>query len=475
MKNTFMIRKHLAGFMAILIAAMPMLVLGQQTQVSMPNNRYKVEEDVKLGRETAVQVEQQFPLLNDRQAVDYVQGIGRRLVESIPRQFNQPAFDYRFQIVNASDLNAFALPGGPMYVNRGMIEKARNEGEMAGVMAHEISHIALRHATAQATRQSSAKNTLGMLGMILGGAILGGQTGAQIGMLGAAAWMTKYSREYETQADVLGSQIMANAGYNPRDLANVFRTIAEDGKGRGGPEWLSSHPDPGNRYEKINREAQFLTIRPYPNADPRAFGRIQERLRSMPPARTMAEIERDYKAGQGQQGGQNPTAGGRYTNNVQFPSSRMRVYSGLNWLRVNVPTNWRDFPSGDSVMFAPDGAYGDQGITRGAMLGIYRGSTQRLENDTQEYIRGILQANPFLRQQTQLSGTTVARRQGATTTLAGRSPVTGRNEIVYIHTTMLRSGELFYVASVTQEDELSRYQNTFRNLLNSITLNDGGF
>lgn len=474
MKSTFMIKKQIAGLLAVVIAATPMLVLGQQTQVSMPKNKYKVEEDIKLGRDAAVQVEQQFPLLSDREAVDYVQRIGSRLVNAIPRQFNEPAFNYRFQIVNASDLNAFALPGGPMYVNRGMIEKARNEGEMAGVMAHEISHVALRHATAQATKQSSAKNTLGMLGMIIGGAILGGQTGAQLGMLGAAAWMTKYSREYETQSDILGAQIMANAGYDPRDLANVFRTIAEEGKGRGGPEWLSSHPDPGNRFEKINREAQYLTIRNVPNNDPRAFGRIQERLRSMPPARTMTEIERDYKAGQGQ-GGQNPTASGRYSNNVQFPSTRVRTYSGLNWLRVNVPTNWRDFPSGDSVMFAPDGAFGDQGITHGAMFGIYRGQTQRLENDTEEYVRGILQANSFLRQRDQFSRTTVAGRQGATTTLAGRSPITGRTEVVYIHTTMLRNGELFYVASVAPEDQLSRYQNTFRNMLNSIRLNDGGF
>src|SRR4029453_8208891 len=161
------------------------------------------------------QVAQQFPLVNDNLAERYVESVGERLVAAIPPEFRQPAFDYQFDVVNARDINAFALPGGPMYVNRGMIEAAKNEGEMAGGMAHEISHVALRHATAQATKQSSVGNQLGTPALVLGGAILGGQGGAQLGMLGAQVMQTRYSRDYETQADLLGSQIMANAGYDP--------------------------------------------------------------------------------------------------------------------------------------------------------------------------------------------------------------------------------------------------------------------
>ena len=146
-----------------------------------------------------------------------------------------------------------------MYINRGMIQAAHNEGELAGVMAHELSHVALRHATAQATKQGSIGNQLGMLGMILGGAVLGGQGGTQLGALGAQAWMTKYSREYEAQADALGAQIMATAGYDPHDLANVFQMLEQQGGSRG-PQWLSTHPDPGNRYNKINQEAQLLRV-----------------------------------------------------------------------------------------------------------------------------------------------------------------------------------------------------------------------
>jgi beta-barrel assembly-enhancing protease len=252
--------KNLTALMLVwTMLMMPLLAFGQ-TRVSMPKNRYSVQDDVKLGRQAAAEVERQMPILNDYEVTNYVQEVGRRLVNAIPSEYQQPQFQYTFRVVNARDINAFALPGGPMYVNRGMIEAARTEGEMAGVMAHEIAHVALRHGTAQATRQSSVGSQLGMLGMILGGAILGGQTGAQIGAMGAQAWMTKYSREYETTADILGAQIMARAGYDPRDLANMFRTIEQQSGGSRAPEWLSSHPNPGNRYATIEREAQLLRV-----------------------------------------------------------------------------------------------------------------------------------------------------------------------------------------------------------------------
>src|SRR4029453_4788464 len=149
-----------------------------------------------------------------------------------------------------------------MYVNRGMIEAARSEGEMAGVMAHEISHVALRHGTAQATKTQAPGVQLGALGGAILGAIVGGNTGdilAQGTQLGLGAYLLKYSREYETQADLLGAQILARAGYDPMDLPRMFETIEKEG-GSGGPEWLSSHPNPGNRQQRIAQEAGKLRI-----------------------------------------------------------------------------------------------------------------------------------------------------------------------------------------------------------------------
>lgn len=464
MKTRRFTAKALAA-MATLAVWMTPIAATAQTQIKAPKNKYKVEDDVKLGRQAAAEVEKQFPIIKDADAAAYIQRVGDRLVAAIPPQFSQPQFTYRFKWVNASDINAFALPGVPMYVNRGLMEVARNEGELAGVMAHEISHGALRHATAQATKQSSAKNTLGTIGLILGGAILGGQTGAQLGMLGAQAWMTKYSREYESQADILGAQIMANAGYDPRDLANMFQTIAKQGGGRG-PEWLSSHPDPGNRYDKINKEAQLLRVSPNPIKMTRDFERIQAKFRSMPKAKTMAEIEKEAK----NNSGTNPTAGGKYSQNVPYPSGRYRAVNG-GAVQFSVPDNWRDFPNGSDIMFAPEGAYGDQGITHGAMVGTYPGQGN-LQQDTQDYLTGILDGNKYLSQQGGSTRTTISGRSAYVTTLSGRSPVTDRTEVVTVYTMQLRNGQMIYFDMVVPENESYSYSNTFKTILNSVRFND---
>lgn len=466
MKNIVFGRRIAAGTLAATLWLLP-IAAAAQTQIKAPKNKYKVQDDVKLGNQAAAEVEKKFPIIDDRDAAAYIERVGQRLVDSIPPQFRISEFDYRFKWVNARDLNAFALPGGPMYINRGMIEAARNEGELAGVMAHELSHVALRHATAQATKQTSAKSMLGQLGLILGGAVLGGEAGAQLGALGAAAWMTKYSREYESQADLLGAQIMATAGYDPSDLANVFQTIQGQGGNRG-PEWLSSHPDPGNRYQKINREAQYLNVSREPIKITRDFQRTQTKFREMPKARSMAEIEK-YGGGQGSS---NTVITGQYSANVSRPSTRLRAYSNINWLQINVPYNWVDLPGQDSVMFAPNGAYGQQGITHGMMIGTYNGRNSDLSQDTQEYVNSVLQDNTYLSRRGSSSVAYIDKRRGNLTSLSGRSPITGRTELVNIYTTQMRNGQLFYAITVVPDNESYSYNSAFRNALGSIRLND---
>ncbi len=462
------IRRQLT--VALALWAMLLLPLSAiaQTRITMPKNKYKVQDDVKIGADASRQVEQQFPILNDRQTQAYVERVGERLVAAIPAEFQQPAFDYRFEVVNARDINAFALPGGPMYVNRGMIEAAKNEGEMAGVMAHEISHVALRHATAQQTKLNNPLNQILGIGAVLGGAILGGGTGAQIGQMIAAGSFLRYSRDYETQADILGARIMADAGYDPRDLANMFRTIAGEGGGSRGPEWLSSHPDPGNRFQKINQEAGYLNVSPNPIKITQEFSRTRERLSGMPRAKSMAEIEKDYKAGNTT----SPTANGRYTNSVPYPSTSYRTYQSGSWIRMNVPSNWEEFSGQSDVTFAPQGAYGNQGITHGAMIGLHRSRGGSFDQATQEYVEGLVQANTYLRQQSGFTRATVAGRQAYVTTLRGRSPVTGRNETVTIYTVPMRSGDLLYIAAVAPSDEAFRYNSAFRTIIGSVRLND---
>src|SRR6266851_8329196 len=215
-KNHYNLQRVMAMLAAFAIFAMPLAVFSQ-TKISYHSNKYKPTDDVKVGRQAAAEAEQQLPILNDAQTTNYVSRVGMRLVSAIPPEFQHPEFQYYFKVVNASDINAFALPGGPMYVNRGMIQAARNEGEMAGVMAHELSHVALRHGTAQASK--ATKYEIGQVAGAVLGAIIGGGWGQVISQgtqFGLGAAFLRFSREYEEQADLEGAQIMARAGYDPR-------------------------------------------------------------------------------------------------------------------------------------------------------------------------------------------------------------------------------------------------------------------
>ncbi|MDQ1708389.1 MAG: hypothetical protein QOJ88_1600 [Pyrinomonadaceae bacterium] len=462
-----------AWLTTLAIFAMPVAVFSQ-TQIKYHSNKYKTSDDVKVGRQAAAEVEQQMPILRDADATNYVSRVGQRLVNAIPSEFQHPEFQYYFKIVNARDINAFALPGGPMYVNRGMIEAAHNEGEMAGVMAHELSHVALRHGTAQASKAQKYGLLAGILG--IGGQIIGGPAGAaaQIAGQGVGVYFLKFSREYETEADVLGARIMANAGYDPRDLANMFKTI-EQQSGGGGGGFLSDHPSPTDRYARINQEAQYLRVT-NPIRSNGDFERVQSRLRGMGRAPTMQEIA---------QGGQRYPTGestGNYPTNaprgrVEYPSTRYTQYSTVGGLvRVSVPSNWQQLAENNSVWFSPQGAYGQYQnqvvYTHGVNLGVTQTQSRSLPEATQQFLNGLTQGNGSLRQRGSLLRTTVAGRTGLTTTLTNVNEATGQAETVTLVTTQTRSGELLYLLAVAPDNDSASYQAAFRNVMRSIQIND---
>ena len=365
-----------ARFPVILGAALLSVhMVAAQTVIKAPKNKYTPKQDVQLGREAAQQVEQQLPILRDEAVGSYVSDIGRRLVQALPADQRHPEFTYTFKVVNVREINAFALPGGPMYLNRGMIEAAANEGEVAGVMAHEITHVALRHGTAQATK--ATKYEVGTIVGAVVGAIVGGTAGSVISQgtqFGLGTAFLRFSREFEKQADLEGAQIMARAGYNPVDMANMFRTIEKQG-GSGGPQWMSDHPNPGNRQAYITKEAQSLRVE---NAvrDTRGFQNVQARLREMPRAPTTEEATKNAKNRPPSGGGAGGPSRGTVTGNVPRPSTRYTAYDEGNMFRVSVPSNWKELPGNNSVTFAPEGAYGavnEQSVfTHGAEVGLAR-------------------------------------------------------------------------------------------------------
>ena len=462
-----------ARLVPILVLTVALGTASAQTHVVAPPNKYKVADDVKLGQEAAAQVQKEMPLLNDPSVEEYVAGIGQRLVRVIPAEYQHPEFRYTFRVVNQKEINAFALPGGPMFLNRGMIEAARDEGEIAGVMAHEMSHVMLRHGTAQATK--GEKFQIGAIAGQVLGAIVGGTAGSIIANgsnLGLSTYFMKFSREYESQADILGVQLMARAGYNPQSMANMFKTLAA--QGGGGPEFLSDHPNPGNREQRIQQEAKMLNATNNPSGNTAEFQRVQGRLKGMSPALTAKQIEQQSQGRSGTTGTSGTTA--RQVN-VDPPSGSFRTYQPNNAMRISVPSNWGPVESGGtSVTYAPQGAYfqgnnGGSAFTHGVEVGVAQG-TGNLQNDTNSLLRSFAQSNPQLQQSGNARNEDVGGRNGITVQLANVSEVTGQPEYISLSTTELRNGGLLYVIGVAPRTEAGTYDNAFRKVRQNIQISD---
>jgi Zn-dependent protease with chaperone function len=459
-----------------LVTASAAVILGAtlaaQTVITPPKNKYTPEQDVQLGREAAAEVRREYPIISDEQISGYLERAGRALVAAAPANLNHPAFEYSFTPVNLKEINAFALPGGPMFVNRGMFDAAEDEGEVVGVMAHELSHVLLRHGTANATKAQNFQ--IGAVAGAIAGAIIGGGWGeaiAQGSQFGLGAWLMKYSRDYEKQADLLGAQIMARAGYDPRDLARMFEAIERESKGNTPPQWLSSHPNPGNRVQYINQEAAKLKIAERPNVA--GFAAAKSRFASLPPARSMADLA---KAGGGSGGGgRAPTSVGTVGRPVPPPSTRYKTARGGQLFQVSVPSDWTGVSDNNAVKFVPQnglGTYQGQSVfTHGVELGVARAASRNLNESTDAFVTAVLRANPGLRIAENQRSVRISQRAALGTTLVGPSAL-NETERVGVYTTMLADGSLFYYLTVVPERDAPAFAGAFDRVGNSIRLND---
>lgn len=247
---------------------------GAASRLAPSFNLFTPEQDVELGRLTAREYTDQLTLVEDERVVAYVQRLGERLAGRAPGY----EFQYRFAVVASGDVNAFALPGGFVFVNAGAILQAETEDELAGVLAHEIAHVALRHGTKQASKAYLAKVGLGLVQAVTGGeeTRVGGLVGS-VGRAGAELVFLRFSRASETQADLEGARLMAAAGYHPREMVNFFSRLKHRGVERP-HEFLSDHPHPEERVAALQRNAASLVPVPRERAEVAEFRRMKARL-----------------------------------------------------------------------------------------------------------------------------------------------------------------------------------------------------
>ena len=424
-------------------------------------NLFSPEQDVELGRQSAEEVARQMPLLDDPAVTGYVREVGRRLAEHAPGD----DFPYEFYVVDVRELNAFALPGGFVFVNRGTLEAVDDEGELAGVIAHEISHVALRHGTNQVSKAYIAQAGIGILQQILGagGASDVGSIIGAVGGLGLNTLFLKFGRTAENQADLTGAAIMANAGYDPRDMVEFFETLEREAGGQRVPEFLSDHPDPGNRARAVEEVRDALPVSASPITVTEPFRRMQARLGRLGPARSM------------RMGVVGPSDGGRPAR-PEPPSGALEAYKApTGAYEVAAPDNWDVLSDGgDTAAFSPEGGYGklreDLVFTHGVMVGVVDVGTSDLVDATRRFLDLQLRANPDFQIAGEPRQAPVGGRQGIATPMAGPSPITGEIEYDAVYTTLTSDGRLFYAITVVPRDEAVPYQSAFEQVLASIRL-----
>jgi predicted Zn-dependent protease len=463
-------------------------IAGAQTKIKAGFNLFSPQDDVSVGQQSAVQAEQQLPMLNDAQTNAYLNRIGQRLAANA----GGPQFQYRFRVVNQSDINAFALPGGYVYVNRGVLDTASNEGEVAGVVAHEISHVALRHGTHQASKAYLAQAGISILGGLLGGHV--GAGAAQIintvGGIGLNAVFLKYSRDLETQADIRGAQIMAASGYNPRDMVAFFQKLERVDTSRK-TNWMSDHPAPPDRIARIQKEQQMLRVSGSAPENVAELQGVKGRLRGYGASAASGQIARQSAApaqsrGRATNGGMASSASP--TINVEGPSTSMKSYVNPTRLySVSIPSNWQVYQQGNTgATFAPQGGIGtvngQSDVVVGAIVnhydpfgnsnGGYMGNVSLLDA-TNDLIATVQRSSPYLRV---VSGSKKQLRvnggSAISTALRGRDPNTNLDERITIVTRQLSDEHLVYMLFITPEREASRYSNVLNTMVSSLQVSN---
>ncbi len=431
------------------------LAWAQKTQLKPGWNLFSVQQDIAVGKANAQQAERLLPMCNAPKVDAYLSQLGMKLVAHLDTHGAQ--YPWEFHCVNDRAINAFALPGGYVFVNRGAIEAADNEAQLAGVMAHEISHVALRHGTNQASKAQMAQIGEGVFGGLLGGGVSGAML-SQLSSFAVGGVLLRYSRTAETQADISGTQVLYESGYDPRAMAQFFEKLEAETKGKNPPEFFSDHPNPDHRVERVDEEIQRLGgIPPNARRDSQEFEAAKREVMNLP-------VVKKAVPGGGATGISRPAA----------PSANYSTYQATGYT-LKYPDNWKKYGDQDNIAFAPDGGVGNDASGHGALAyGITVGISpiqnadagNALDTATQQLIDGLKQSNPNMKVTRQSSRVRLNNLPALSTYLSNDSPA-GGIETDWIITVVRPEGLVYFVCTAPQA-EYSNYDKTFGNILDSV-------
>jgi Zn-dependent protease with chaperone function len=454
------------------------------------------QQQQQLGLQAMGEVYKQMPVLPDSSPeTQYVQHLGRKLAGVIPADRSWP---YQFHVIPATDINAFALPGGPIFVNIGTITAADNEAQLAGVLAHEMSHVYMQHSAKQAPKATTAQIIAGLAGAVLPQSGLGnlGRMGIQIG---AGTMLMKYSRGDEAQADSVGAIIMYRAGYNPQAMADFFETLQKK-YGGGGPQFLSDHPNPGNRTASVQREIQNWPRKNYVSNSPEFASTKQDAAHVK--AYSAQEIANGAKAGtweqqnrknnvvpasgstssnQGSGAGSGSGSGsgtGEEATDVAFkqikPSGNFAQHEGQGYT-VSYPDNWKVNGDQNTTIIAPPSGASDTGIAYGVVLGTRPESGgSSLDDATRQLAEGLAQDNPGMKVSGEPKNIDVNGMQGRSLELLGNSPLQLNGKPLPERDLLVAvpraQGGLVYLVFISPDRDYNQLHPTYQKMLDSLQL-----
>ncbi len=447
------------------------------------------EEQIQVGHKAMGEVYQQMPVLPDSSPVtQYVQQLGKRLERVIPSQHSWP---YEFHVIQQKEINAFALPGGPIFVNVGTITAASNEAELAGVMAHEMSHVYMQHSAKQ-MKQNVGPSILAGVGQILGQMIggVGGALASIGGQMVGGMWSMKYSRADEAQADAVGAVIMYKAQYNPISMAEFFQKLEQQGGAP--PQFLSDHPNPGNRRAAIDQEVKNWPPEQWVT-NTNSFNRVHQQAQGVT-AYSAQQIAQGAKDGtwarQNQSQGSIPAgvstaapaggaapAGNAKIGSVTYqqvkPSSSMKQIPANQVFSIKYPDNWEAFQDQNGgITIAPAAGYAQGAVAYGAVFGGAK-SQGDLQSTTQQIVQGLTQGNGGMRQTSGLEQIRVNGAPGMSADLSGPSPVLDARgqplpEHDWLVTLERPDGSVLYVVFVAPERDYARLEQTYVSMLRTM-------
>ena len=471
------------------------LAVGTAPKLPDPGNpQMNSEQQKQLGLQVAAEVYKQMPVLSDSSLeTQYIQKLGKRLAATIPPERSWP---FQFHVIAQKEINAFALPGGSMFVNIGTIQAADNEAELAGVMAHEMAHVYMQHSAKQQEKASLLGGLAGIAGAIAGKMSGTWGTLAQSGIqIGAGTIMLKYSRGDEAQADAVGAIILWKAAYTPEALADFF--VKMEKLGSSGPQFLSDHPNPGNRRAAIRHEIAEWPVRKY-TRDSAEFAGVRKDATSVH-AYTAQEIADGAKSGRwdaenrkngavfsGATSGSPSTVGTASQANVgSLPTvpitdvqpSSIFQQAELSTMKIVRPENW-DVMQGqqqDSVTIAPRPGVSGSAVAYGVVIQVVQlpSPNMSVQQITAGVVKSLQSADNNIKQSGAIQVITVNGVAGGSVELEAVSPLADTEgktqpERDWLVTVPRGDGSAIMIVFVATQKYFEQMRPTFEKMLRSV-------